>query len=160
MNNVEQLRRCARCLAVYFAHDGDIDKDECYVTEANLKRLKNGKSKKRVSIHLAYDDLGNWERGKLLTDGVPLCGIAESAIGKESAKLVPVWFVFSCGCGVDPIFSWLDVDHGGVVRDEGSVHAGRKYGYTDKKPKPSFDCNHTKSGESRLTEGGTDDEEY
>lgn len=154
MNNVDQLRRCARCLAVYFAHEGDIDKDECYVSEANLKRLKNGKSKKPVSVHLAYDDFGDWDRFKMHPDGLPMCGIAESAVG-FTLEWVPVWFVFSCGCGVDPIYSWLDVDNGGVVRNEDSVHDGRKFGYTVKKPKPSFDCNHTKSGESILTEGGT-----
>ena len=127
-----KLTRCKRCLRVYFAHDGEVQSptNECYISEANLKLLKNGKSKKSVPVHLPYSDFGEWQRGKMYTN-VPLCGISKSAAGKEMPKMSPIWFVFPCKCRVEPIQAWLDCDY--LVLAEGE-NEGMHYTYSIEEP--------------------------
>ena len=147
---VSTLTRCKRCMEIYFAHDAAVEKNECYVSETSLKRLKNGKSKKKAIVHLAWTDFGEWEREALRwsNPNSPLCGIAEAAAGKKSAEWITVWFVFSCGCGVYSRYAWIDSE-GGEVRSEGVADEGRKYTYTTKEPNWNGErsCDHVTSEE-------------
>ena len=120
-----KLTRCGRCLASYFGQEGYGSNIEvCYITKDGHDRLANNSEKKRVTVHLGWDDFG--ENNRIYRGGASgvLCG-------NRSNNFVPIWFVFPCKCPVEVVEAWMDCDF--LVLIEGE-NEGMHYTYSIEEP--------------------------